>query len=101
MRFQVKVGQDFPCFVAEDQPPSVAVTINNSQAAPTSPPPGKSRHSPLGYTLIFAAALFAALVAVLAPLAWWAATGDTTYLKSIAQVGGDLLKLGVELLKPS
>lgn len=94
MNFQVKVGEEFPCYVAEDTPHPpliVNVTQNSLPAAEVAPKKHGTRY--LGFALVVI------LGSTLPATVYGLATGDFTALKTIAHTTRDLLEFGMKLLR--
>jgi hypothetical protein len=97
MKFDVKVGKDFHCYVAEEIPtPSLIVNLTNNAGAlpPQAPSSSKRpRHWAIGAVIVFTVG------PTLPATVYGVATGDFAPLASIAHVTRDLLEVSMKLLK--
>lgn len=102
MKFQVKVGQEFPCYVAEEQTIPLVLQVTQTVNLPSTEVEARDRHKPsrdASTTLWIALLIFS--VGVFPPVVYGWATGDFSALKSIAESGRDLLFAGFKLMGKS
>lgn len=102
MKFQVKVGQEFPCYVAEEQQIPLVLQVTQTVNLPSTEGEARDRHRASRFaspTLAIALLLFS--VGVLPPVIYGWTTGDFSALKSLAESGRDLLFAGFKLMGKS
>ncbi len=101
MKFQVQVGQEFPCYVAEDPASSVVVNITQQPLPVTGDGSKPSPHKPRwGTSTTMVVGMALVLIALLPSFALAALTGDLAPLRSLAQVSVELMRAGIDFLRP-
>lgn len=102
MKFQVKVGQEFPCYVAEEHTIPLVVQLTQSVNLPSTEGASHDRDQsahPASATKWLALLIFS--VGFFPPMFYGWATGDFSALKSLAESGRDLLLAALRLMGKS
>jgi hypothetical protein len=97
MKFRVLVGEEFPCYVAEEHPSSVVINVTQTAASGAAEVKTSARPKRVIWTAVISALLLGG--ATLPATIYGMATGDYSSLKSIADASRDLLQTGAKLLK--
>lgn len=88
MKFEVRVGEEFPCHAVEEA--SSPLIVNVTQTHCTSPSPPESRFTLKNWLL--ASAVGVAVMVLLASFLYGIATDDYSLLKRIVEGGAALLE---------
>lgn len=101
MRYQVKVGQEFHCYVVEDHTTPVVFQVSQTQTInlpPTDVKDSSDSKSSWFRTKTLVVAALISSICLFPSLVYGWVTGDYSALKTLAESGLDLLQVSLRLI---